>query len=37
MEFNYLYTTMATGQINIEDMGNCILQANDDKSNYKYL
>lgn len=37
MEFNYLYTTMATGQINIEDIGNCIIQANDDKSNYKYL
>ena len=35
--FEYFYTKTATGQLDIEDIGNCCIQANDDQGLFYYL
>lgn len=37
MEFEYFYTQQATGSLDIEDIGNCAIQANTDNGVYFYL
>lgn len=35
--FGYFYSSMAIGQLEVEDIGNCSIEANDDLGNFYYM
>lgn len=35
--FGYFYSSMAIGQLDVDDIGNCAIEANNDEGNYYYM